>query len=95
MHILQPGEGTPQTGLIHVVLKSNSDPGIGQDLAEVIGELWLSKKKKKIISLFFSAGDGKSILENFSSLSTPMNSKRDRRGCDGQASVTRVPCFPF
>lgn len=54
MHILQPGEGIPQTGLIHVVLKSNSDPGIGQDLAEVIGELWLSKKKKKKSSVSFS-----------------------------------------
>lgn len=47
MHILQPGEGTPQTGLIHVVLKSDSDPSIGQDLAEVTGELWLSKQKQK------------------------------------------------
>lgn len=57
MHILQPGEGTPQTGLIHVVLKSDSDPGIGQDLAEVTGELWLSKKQKqkqKLQSFFLS-----------------------------------------
>lgn len=50
---------------------------------------------KKIFSLFFSAGDGKSIVENFPSLRTPANSKRDRRGCDGQASVTLGALLPF
>lgn len=38
------GLGSPQPGLMRMVLSSRSDSDLGQDPAEVMGELWLSKK---------------------------------------------------
>lgn len=50
---------------------------------------------KKVFSSFCLAGAGKTIAEKSPNLRTPTDSKRDRHGCEGQASVTLVPCFPF
>lgn len=92
MYFSQAGEVLSQVWLM--VLKTYSDPDFGQDLSEVTGELWLSKKKKNLLS-FCLAGHGKAIVENVPDVRTPMNSNRDRHGCEGKTSVTLVPCFPF
>ena len=91
MHVFQPGWWSPQPALTHGfenLFRPRLWPGPFRSHGRVVAI-------QKNLPSFCLAGHGKAIVENVPDVGTPMNSKRDRHGCEGKTSVTLVPCFPF